>query len=116
MRKFIIHIFKRHDWEIVDKSYGQLSLSDMTDRDNNLNAGVFGLARIKNNEIIQLVDPFPVNKNDMEVLKKDARLQEYVEFECYVVTQADKRPFKVKERFQGRLWEGFEYVNKHFGL
>ncbi len=47
MRKFIIHIFKRHDWEIVDKSYGQLSLSDMTDRDNNLNAGVFGLARIK---------------------------------------------------------------------
>jgi hypothetical protein len=118
MRKFIIHIFKRHDWEISDASYGEdeIPLDDFSDRDNDLNADVFGLARIKDNKIIQLFDPFPLRDHEMERLKKDPRFQEKVEFECYVVTEEDKRPFKVKDRFKGPLWKGLEYVNENLGL
>ncbi len=113
MRKFVIHIFKEHDWVIVEKKYAPIDMERSWGRDNDLE-NMFGVARVVNGKIIELMDAFCVKKEFLEKIKKDSRFTEIVEFECYVVTEKDKKPFEVKKRFTGTIWQGVEWVNKHY--
>ena len=111
-REFIIWIRYDRDWEIFDRRYRDKEIPGKSCGFSDKYDVVFGMTSCESGKIIFLFDAFPFK--EVDELKKIDAFNEIVDFECYVIKDEDKEPFEVKDKFTGTIWQGVEWVNKHY--